>query len=118
MNKGRGAENSPNSSYCSGKRCVADHEIIRCKRPDSPLCIIAIHGGGIEPGTTEIARDIAGLDFSFYSFEGTKKGGNWEHFHPQLESENFTERIGVALVESNAGVVSIHGLRDERNESD
>lgn len=117
MKKSRGAKKPPNSGR-SPYRCVAEHRITSCNRPDSPLCVIAIHGGGIEPGTTELARDIAGLDFSFYSFEGTKKGGNWENFHPQLESEKFAERIGVALVKSNAGVVSIHGLKDKGNASE
>jgi phage replication-related protein YjqB (UPF0714/DUF867 family) len=109
MKERKGARKSPN--YRSRfYRCEAVHRITRCNRPDSSLCIIAIHGGGIEPGTTEIAREIARAEFSFYSFVGTKKGENWD-FH--RKSENFTEPIGLALVKANAGVVSIHGLKDK-----
>lgn len=40
------------------------------------LLIIAPHGGKIERGTTEIAKGVAGLDWSFYTFEGLKPAGN------------------------------------------
>ena len=33
------------------------------------IAVIAPHGGSIEPGTSEIARKIAGADFSIYAFE-------------------------------------------------
>jgi phage replication-related protein YjqB (UPF0714/DUF867 family) len=38
--------------------------------------VIAPDGGSIEPGTSEIALKIAGLDFSFYAFEGRRKQHN------------------------------------------
>ena len=38
--------------------------------PDPP------HGGGIEPGTSEVADAIAGEEFSFYAFEGLKSSDN------------------------------------------
>ena len=34
----------------------------------SRIAIVAPHGGGIEPGTSEIAKYIAGDDFTCYSF--------------------------------------------------
>ncbi|WP_366936199.1 poly-gamma-glutamate hydrolase family protein [uncultured Nitratireductor sp.] len=34
------------------------------------LVVFAPHGGWIEPNTSEIAEAVAGLDFSFYAFEG------------------------------------------------
>ena len=40
---------------------------------DSQVAIIAPHGGGIEPGTIDIADAIAGCDFTFYAFKGLKK---------------------------------------------
>ena len=36
------------------------------------VLIMAIHGGNIEPCTTQIAEAIAGKDYSLYSFEGLK----------------------------------------------
>ena len=46
-----------------------DYRILFRKRNGARV-IIAPHGGGIEPGTTEIADAIAGNDLSFYAFEG------------------------------------------------
>ena len=40
--------------------------------------IIAPHGGGIEPGTSEIAEAIAGNDLSLYLFEGIRDENNRE----------------------------------------
>src|SRR5207245_1856069 len=67
-------------------------------------------------GTTEIARDIAGIEFSLYSFVGRKKRKNWKHFH--IQSENFTESIGLDLVKEHESVVSVHGLKDNGHPSD
>ena len=49
---------------------------VRYKDRDSAYAIIAPHGGGIEPGTTELAEAIARNDFSFYTFEGKKRTSN------------------------------------------
>jgi phage replication-related protein YjqB (UPF0714/DUF867 family) len=40
------------------------------------LAVVALHGGGIEPGSSEIANDIAGEESSFYAFEGLKAPDN------------------------------------------
>ena len=40
------------------------------------IVILAIHGGRIEAGTSEIARGIAGERWSFYDFRGKKKKNN------------------------------------------
>jgi phage replication-related protein YjqB (UPF0714/DUF867 family) len=40
------------------------------------LAILAPHGGGIEPGTSELAEAVAGEGLSFYAFEGLKRSGN------------------------------------------
>jgi phage replication-related protein YjqB (UPF0714/DUF867 family) len=69
--------------------------------------IIAPHGGGIEPGTSEIADAIADNDFSFYAFEGLKAWANgplhvtstdstsraaWRLFKRRRSRLRFTER--------------------------
>jgi phage replication-related protein YjqB (UPF0714/DUF867 family) len=36
----------------------------------SAVAIIAPHGGNIEPGTSELARAVAGQELSLYLFEG------------------------------------------------
>ena len=70
------------------------------------LAIIAPHGGGIEPGTSEIAEAIAGTEFSFYAFEGIRENHNRE-LH--VTSTNFDEPTCVALVSTALNVVAIHG---------
>lgn len=74
-------------------------------RPDT-VVVIAPHGGGIEPGTSEIADAIAGDDFSFYTFEGIKQTGNGD-LH--ITSTRFDEPEGIALVTASPTVLSIHG---------
>ncbi|MDT4036442.1 poly-gamma-glutamate hydrolase family protein, partial [Staphylococcus hominis] len=48
-----------------------DWKIIAKRRKHSDTLITAIHGGSIEPGTTELARRISNIgQYNFYSFEG------------------------------------------------
>jgi len=49
---------------------------VRSRPRRATIAVIAPHGGSIEPGTSEIALKIAGLDFSFYAFEGRRKQHN------------------------------------------
>ncbi len=76
------------------------------ERHQSPLVVIAIHGGGIEPGTTEIAQSIAGDTFSCYSFLGLKRESN-QRFH--ITSTQFDEPSCLELVQNTHTAVSIHG---------
>lgn len=73
---------------------------------DAQTVIVAPHGGGIEPGTSEIAEAIAGNDFSFYAFEGIKPGGNRD-LH--ITSTRFDEPRCLKLVQTSERVVTIHG---------
>ena len=49
---------------------------VRFRTRRGPMAVIAPHGGGIEPGTSELADAIANADLSFYAFEGIKKAAN------------------------------------------
>jgi len=73
----------------------------------SPVAIIAPHGGKIEPRTSEIARAIAGDDFSLYLFEGLLADDNYTRLH--VTSHNFDEPRCVALISECDTVVAIHG---------
>jgi len=77
---------------------------------DSPIVIMAIHGGGIEPGTSEIAKAIAGGHMSLYRFEGIKSGGN-EVLH--ITSTHFDEPKCLNLAKQSDIVVTIHGCDDK-----
>ena len=78
----------------------------RAARRWSRYVILAPHGGGIEPGTTELARAIAGWAHSFYSFEGIKLSGN-EILH--ITSTLFDEPKCVALLNHAKIAMAIHG---------
>ncbi len=73
----------------------------------SRIAIIAPHGGGIEPGTSEIAKSIAGGDFTCYSFEGIKSKENKKYLH--ITSTNFDEPIGVEICNVSDTVLAVHG---------
>jgi phage replication-related protein YjqB (UPF0714/DUF867 family) len=87
--------------------------IIQSKRRDSPFLIMAPHGGKIEKYTTDLARDIAGSEFSFYSFVGNKDSNN-RILH--LASHNFDEPKAVAAAAQAGVVITIHGQRSEAEE--
>lgn len=74
-----------------------------------PICIIAPHGGGIEPGTSEIAREIAGDDCSLYLLEGLLLRGNGD-LH--VTSTNFDDPRCHGLLDAADRVIAIHGCKD------
>ncbi len=74
----------------------------------SEVVIIAPHGGNIEPGTSEIARALAGEEFSLYCFEGLKITNN-RPLH--ITSARFDEPLCVKLVTGANLVVAVHGCR-------
>lgn len=84
---------------------------IDCKDRHSDLVILAIHGGKIEPGTSQIAKAAADewLD-SYYCFEGIKPSGN---FDLHITSTNFDEPAALALVSYHEHAVSIHGYKGD-----
>jgi phage replication-related protein YjqB (UPF0714/DUF867 family) len=83
--------------------------ILRARR--SRIAVIAPHGGGIEPGTSEIARAIAGFVFSYYTFEGLMQSGN-EVLH--ITSTLFDEPKCLHLLNDSDSVVAIHGCGGEQ----
>jgi phage replication-related protein YjqB (UPF0714/DUF867 family) len=84
---------------------------IRLQERIGTTAVIAPHGGGIEPGTSEIAEAIAGENLSFYSFEGIKSTGNRD-LH--ITSTRFDEPQCVALVKASPRILSIHGEDSEQ----
>jgi phage replication-related protein YjqB (UPF0714/DUF867 family) len=86
---------------------------IRTQLRNSPILVMAPHGGRIEPGTTEMAEAIAGTDFSLYSFEGLKPEGN-HVFH--IESHLYDEPQALQAVHKAEIVVTIHGQIDQEDE--
>jgi phage replication-related protein YjqB (UPF0714/DUF867 family) len=77
-----------------------------------PVLILAPHGGGIEPGTSELAVGIAGEDFSLYLFEGRKQQDNGD-LH--VTSSHFDEPQALFAVQRCETVIAIHGEDSETN---
>jgi phage replication-related protein YjqB (UPF0714/DUF867 family) len=83
---------------------------IRWRQGRSEIAIMAIHGEGIEPGTTEIAEAIAGGDHSFYTFSGLKTSGN-AVLH--ITSRRFDEPAGLSMAKNAATIITIHGCLEK-----
>lgn len=79
---------------------------VRSRECPDALVVIAPHGGGIEPGTSELAEAIAGSELSFYAFEGIKTTANRD-LH--ITSTRFDEPEGIALVAASPSVLALHG---------
>ena len=79
---------------------------------NSPISVIAIHGGGVEAGTTEVARALAMKGhYNYYSFIGERNGrldcpGNLE-LH--ITSNKFLDTWCLEVVGSSIATISVHG---------
>ncbi|MEW6674368.1 MAG: poly-gamma-glutamate hydrolase family protein [Thermodesulfobacteriota bacterium] len=71
----------------------------------SAVTIVAPHGGKIEPGTSEIAREIAAEDYNCYCFEGIKTSLNGR-LH--ITSHRFDEPAALKLISASDIVVAVH----------
>ena len=76
---------------------------------NAPIAVVAPHGGGIEPGTAEIADRLADRDFSYYAFEGLKPCNN-KVLH--IRSTEFDEPRFIKLIAAVPIVVAVHGRND------
>ena len=79
---------------------------IRLRRSQAAFALMAIHGGGIEPGTSEIADAVAGETRSFYAFDGLKADRNRD-LH--ITSTKFDEPLCLGLLPGADTVVTLHG---------
>ena len=79
---------------------------IALRRAAARFAVIAPHGGGIEPGTSEVADAVAADEFSCYLFEGLKRSGNAD-LH--ITSTRFDEPLCVTLIDQSHTVITIHG---------
>lgn len=84
----------------------ADYQVVVRRRPTSNVAVIAPHGGGIEPGTSIIARLVAGRDHNLYIFEGSEGSGN-SALH--ITSHRFDEPRCLQLLNRCDTAVAIHG---------
>ena len=90
--------------------------------PETQKIVMAIHGGGIEPGTSEIALAVAGYHpdtlvasvddlglHDFWLFEGLLPSGNGK-LH--VTASHYDEPIATELVQNARRCISLHGCSD------
>src|SRR5688572_4392375 len=79
--------------------------------PDSPVAILAPHGGLIEWGTDQIAEAIAGDDYNLFCFNGHRLGGeNLYYLH--VRSHQYDEPRCRKLIGPCSVVIAIHGCKN------
>ena len=80
-----------------------DGNVARC-------LLVAPHGGGIEPGTSEILRALSEFGWAWYEFAGFLRSGNKESLH--IASAQFDEPALITLLPRTNFVLAIHGATD------
>jgi phage replication-related protein YjqB (UPF0714/DUF867 family) len=88
-----------------------DYQVL-FRRGRSEIAVMAPHGGGIEPGTSEIADMVAGDEHTFYSFEGLKQTGS---FDLHITSKLFDEPVGISIARGSKAIVAIHGCKGKES---
>lgn len=92
-----------------GEAAGVDYRIL-LRQAGPAFAIVAPHGGGIEPGTSELADAAAGDEHSFYAFLGLKRSGN-EDLH--ITATRFDEPLCLTVVARSGVVVTLHGEHSE-----
>jgi phage replication-related protein YjqB (UPF0714/DUF867 family) len=101
------ADRYPNFAALNAEEERGLHFQVWLEDRGTPIVVLAPHGGWIEPGTSEIAKAIAGDDLSIYSFESLVPGRPHSDLH--ITSTRFDEPEGLALARAAETAVAIHG---------
>ena len=81
-----------------------------------PLGLLAVHGGGIEPGTEEIARFVAThTDASLYIYAGRRATGNLSLHRPSHGMEHENHPLALRFLSHVKSAISIHGHGRDQN---
>ncbi|WP_175477955.1 poly-gamma-glutamate hydrolase family protein [Halobacillus alkaliphilus] len=92
-----------------------DWEITKRESSDSRVLVSAIHGGGIEQVTSQLADVVAGEEYSFYTFKGKLTSGNFNNLH--ISSVNFDEPQALTMAKEASIHISIHGAEGEKKKT-
>lgn len=90
-----------------------DFKITTTETPSNVL-VLAIHGGSIEMGTSELARHVAApggseSPFDLYLFEGIMPSNN---FRLHITSRRFDEPRALAMAQRSDRCLSLHGFKN------
>ena len=88
-----------------------DYRVVAFERPQSPVLIVAPHGGTIEVGTSELAASIAGDEHSLFTFDGLKPWGRNRDLH--LTSHCFDHPHCLELAARSSVTLGIHGCQGD-----
>lgn len=84
---------------------------IHFEENNSDVLLIAIHGGGIEPGTTELTKYMADkYGYSYYTFNGIKKEDN---LSMHITSTNYDEPKALEMMSNSLRTISFHGYESD-----
>jgi phage replication-related protein YjqB (UPF0714/DUF867 family) len=83
-----------------------DYAVNSTSPPGATWASIAIHGGGIERASSEVAEAVAGTEMAFYELDGLKTSGN-SALH--ITSTLYDEPTCLALVAASQRTLSFHG---------
>jgi phage replication-related protein YjqB (UPF0714/DUF867 family) len=92
------------TSLAASEKEGTDYQIIISDMA-SPVTIMAIHGGHIERGTSELLNAMS-PNFNKYAFEGIKKTQN---FDLHITSAKFDEPRAIDLASRSKDCLSLHG---------
>ena len=91
-------------------------EVQEYLRLEGPLGLMAIHGGGIEPGTEEMARFVAyHSGASLYVYAGRLSGGNLSLHRPSHDGRIEERALIVQFLKHVKTAISIHGHGGRQN---
>jgi phage replication-related protein YjqB (UPF0714/DUF867 family) len=99
------------ATLARNERSGVDYRVL-ARRAGPALAVMAPHGGGIEPGTSEIADAVAGETFSFHTLEGLKSSGNAD-LH--ITSTRFDEPMCLIVLGHSRAVLTLHGEHSEED---
>src|SRR5688572_17006698 len=98
---------------------VDDSDSVACPFPDT--VVLALHGGGVEPGTSELCLALAGyhpaggvtggVTYDYWMFEGLRSSDN-SALH--VTSTHCDDPVASALVAGARRAVSLHGCTPSR----
>jgi phage replication-related protein YjqB (UPF0714/DUF867 family) len=95
------------AELAAAEREGVDYRVVVREVEGASIAVVTPHGGGIERGTTQIARAIAGDVLHLYVFEGLKTRGNFDALH--ITSRRFDEPRCLDLVTRSETVLTVHG---------
>jgi phage replication-related protein YjqB (UPF0714/DUF867 family) len=84
-----------------------DYRRTCCPVPGATTAVIAVHGGAIEAGSGEMARQVAGATRGFYEFAGIRPSGNGA-LH--VTSTFFDDPLLLDLLAGVDHCLSFHGF--------